>query len=69
MDCQHNDAMWSQVATELRRLAGIATMEWMRAELLRSAAFYEKLGNGFGGGLTTRHNQSTTKNPPAIASQ
>ncbi len=55
MDCQHNDAMWSQVATELRRLAALATMEWVRAELLRSAAFYEKLGNGFGKEPVTRH--------------
>jgi hypothetical protein len=58
MDCQFDDDMWSRVASECRRLAGLSTLDWMRAELLRSAAFYEKLGNGFGTAPTTQPNRS-----------
>jgi hypothetical protein len=68
MDHQFDDDMWSRVALECRRLAGLTTLEWMRAELLRSAAFYEKLGNGFGAGSIASHGQSRTKKPPVIAS-
>lgn len=39
---------WAQVAAECRRLAGLAQLEWMRAELLRSAHFYDSLSTGFG---------------------
>lgn len=38
---------WAQVAAECRRLAGLTVDEWMRAELLRSARFYDNLSTGF----------------------
>ena len=61
MNCQFDDDMWSRVATECRRLAVLATVDWVRAELLRSARFYENLSNGFGNAPTTRqdHNGPT----------
>lgn len=39
---------WAQVAAECRRLAGLARLDWMRGELLRSAQFYDNLSTGFG---------------------
>jgi hypothetical protein len=47
MNYQSDDDMWPRVASECRRLAGLTTLEWMRAELLRSARFYENLSSGF----------------------
>lgn len=58
MDCQFDDDMWSRVASECRRLAGLTTLEWMRAELLRSARFYENLSSGFGNASTIQSNRS-----------
>jgi hypothetical protein len=39
---------WAEVAAECRRLADLAAIDWLRAELLRSARFYDNLSAGFG---------------------
>ena len=40
---------WQEVAAEFKRLAELTTLDWTRAELLRTARFYEKLDDGFRG--------------------
>ena len=65
LNSQFDDDMWSRVASECRRLAGLTTLEWMRAELLRSARFYENLSGGFGDAPQTPRrdrSRSTTRN-------